>query len=162
MKIIQFPRTLAVVDIENLCGGATEVPFRQSLVRDSFLRYQRGPVMPVLALGSLAVHLCPDLLWDWLPARQIIRPGINGADLALVQVLEQEPLVKRVDRVQIWSGDGCFSEAALRLRKAGIDVEVVAVEGAISRLLSSAANRITRLAFSSEVFGESERMELAS
>jgi hypothetical protein len=41
-------------------------------------------------------------------------------------------------------------------------VEVVALEGAISRLLFTSANRITRLTFSSEAFGESERMELAS
>lgn len=144
MKTIQLPRTLAVIDIENLCGGAVYVPHLQKQIHEIFSGVQRGPTMTVLAMGPLAVRLCPTLLWEWSGTRKLIRSGVNGADSALLEVLEFEPLCKRVDRVQIWSGDGCFADVASKLRCSGIQVEVYAIEGSVSRRLAREANSLNQ------------------
>ncbi len=58
--------------------------------------------------------------------RRVTRSGPDGADLALIEVIEREAIAERFDRVVIGSGDGSFSLACHKLRSAGVAVTVVA------------------------------------
>jgi hypothetical protein len=68
-----------------------------------------------------------------------VRSGPNGADLALLEVLEREEVEGRSSRVVIGSGDGIFAEAAARLQAGGVDVTVVTRAQSLSRRLRLAA-----------------------
>ena len=82
----------------------------------------------------------------WNPARLMVRSGKDGADLALLDVLESEDVADRFDGVVIGSGDGIFAEAALGFRKAGLEVTVVSEPDALSDRLARAACRIISFA----------------
>ena len=138
-------RTFAVVDIENLCGGSVFVREHQAVVRDQFLSQERGLSLCVLACGSYAARSCPDLPWDWNPARLFVRPGVDGADSALLDVLLEDPAAARSTRVEIWSGDHIFAGAALKLRRRGAEVSVFAPAGSLSRKLEEVASRVIAL-----------------
>lgn len=138
-------RTFVVVDIENLCGGSAFVRENQAAVRDQFLSQPRGVNISVLACGSYAAESCPELAWDWNPARLFVRPGVDGADSALLDVLREDPAADRSARVEIWSGDHIFAEAALKLRRRGAEVSVFAPAGSLSRKLAGVASRVITL-----------------
>ena len=138
-------RTFAVVDIENLCGGSAFVRENQAVVRNQFLSQERGLSLCVLACGSYAARSCPELAWDWNPARLFVRSGLDGADFALLEVLRGDPAAARSARVEIWSGDHIFAPAALKLRRRGVDVTVFAPAGALSCKLAEVASRVVKL-----------------
>ena len=138
-------RTFVVVDIENLCGGSAFVRENQAAVRDQFLSQPRGTNISVLACGSYAAESCPELAWDWNPARLFVRPGVDGADSALLYVLLEDPAAARSARVEIWSGDHIFAGAALKLRRHGAEVTIFAPAGSLSRKLAEVASRAITL-----------------
>lgn len=77
-----------------------------------------------------------------MTARRLVRSGENGADLALLQVLEQESVAERYDRVVLGSGDGIFAYAAAGLQAVGVDVTVVSRSDALSRRLGFAVRDV--------------------
>src|ERR1700689_1510847 len=106
-----FPeRALHVVDIENLAGAA--IP-SLDLVSEG-----QGLYLACLGFGGAdrgvpgASHL--GLLnagLGWPHARYRVRSGKDGADLALIDVLEHENVATRFSHVVIGSGDGRFGRS---------------------------------------------------
>jgi hypothetical protein len=74
----------------------------------------------------------------WPNVRRLIRSGENGADLALLDVLESEHVPERFSTVIIASGDGIFADPAAALQTADCEVRVVCRHGALSRRLALA------------------------
>jgi hypothetical protein len=134
-----FPeRTLHVVDIENLAGAA--IP-SLALVSETQGRYLKQLVLEpddqvVMAASHLALL---DAACGWPNARYRVRSGKDGADLALLDVLEHENIAARFSHVVIGSGDGIFGRAAARLAAGGVRVTVVSRPGSLNAGLARAA-----------------------
>jgi len=137
-------RHLILVDIENLAATPSpttrEVVMVMSAVREvvpGFDEAQREVACSHHAAPTVA-YACPD-------ARHLWRSGPDGADLALLDVLENERADERFVRVTICSGDGIFASKAARLGSVGVDVTVVSLEGHLAARLRLAAHSVVLL-----------------
>lgn len=137
-------RTIHLIDIENLAG----VP-RPAQPRVEFLRQvyeDRGYLNP----GDQHVIACNHgasgaVGFGWPGGRLLQKSGEDGADLALIEVIEKENIAARFDRVVIASGDHIFAGPAARLGQAGVEVTVVTPARGISRELIRAATNAAGL-----------------
>jgi hypothetical protein len=136
-------RTLHLVDVENICGTGR--------LDSELVRTVRGLVAPesqlsgqhhwVVAASSSTSALA---LAEWPQARRVVRYGADGADLALLEVLDDE--ATRYSRVVVYSGDGIFSEPLACLAAAGLETTVVARPERLSARLRLSAHHVVLLA----------------
>lgn len=137
-------RTVYVIDIENLVGtgrpAASDVRNAAAFIRQA---------LPSEASDLVIVGSGPGALWEsycgWHDARYLIQSGPDGADLALLRVLEEENIAGRFTSVVIASGDGIFAAAASNLASSGLAVTVVSRRKSLSRRLRMAANDVVYL-----------------
>jgi len=137
-------RHLVLIDIENL--AATPSPTQQAV------RTVRASLQDLLpdfesALWVIACshHAAPTVAFEFPRARHLWRSGRDGADLALLEVLTNEPVDDRFGRVSICSGDGIFANEAARLGGAGVEVTALAREGHLAARLRLAARNVVFL-----------------
>lgn len=133
-------RRLVVVDVENVVGGAVLDAGAARLSRrivERALPLRAGD--HVIIGASHASGLESGLAWE--PARLLCRSGENGADLALLEVLEGERVADRFEKVVLVSGDGIFADAVAQLGASGVNVTVVAYADRCARRLRMAAAR---------------------
>ena len=139
-----FPgRTLHVVDAENLAGGPRCTAEQVREVRASY--EEIAGVRPGdLVVVSSSHFAAPSVWFGWGgQARHVTRSGPDGADLALIEVIEREAVAERFDRVVIGSGDGIFSMPCAALQASGVEVAVVAAtQRSLSAQLRLAARDI--------------------
>lgn len=131
-------RRLHLVDIENLIGSAR--PSRHDLFasRDAYeAQVPVGPHDHVVVACNHGLGLEAGLAWAGCRLR--LRSGADGADLALLDVIETERAAERFGMVVVGSGDGIFAEAVSRLVSTGVGVLVVSRPVALSRRLRLAA-----------------------
>jgi hypothetical protein len=132
-------RRIILVDIENLVGGGVseiEVANAALAAINPIIGNEEHDqtVIGVSHFSALASGCArPN-------ARLVMRSGKNGADLALLEVLECENIEERFGQVVLVSGDGIFTESVARLGSCGVRVTVVAREGSLSRRLRMAAS----------------------
>src|SRR5688572_29137160 len=100
-------RTIHLVDIENLIGGTTFDATTAAVVQREYGRVAGwSPDDHVVVASS---HFsAPGVWFGWSGGRRLVRSGADGADLALMNVMAQENLPARFDRVVLGSGDGIF------------------------------------------------------
>lgn len=137
-------RSVHLIDIENLLGGAL---FSEGEARAAMRRYrfvsEVGPCDHFIVASS---HFAAPATWFGCPdARRLVRSGPDGADLALIDVIEHEDLTTRFDRVVIASGDGIFAYPAAWLQRQGCQVTVVSRRDALSTRLRLAVPDIRYL-----------------
>ncbi len=137
-------RKIHLVDIENICGVARPTRCDVQSVRG---RYE---TVEGTRTGDLVVLACNhgallEVGLGWPAARLIVRSGVDGADLALLDVIQHENITARFNEVVIASGDGIFAEVAALLAERGLDVTVVSRRRALSRRLRMAAGRVRYL-----------------
>jgi hypothetical protein len=128
----RFPaRRLHLVDIENLVGD--------SLPSLSQVREAQGLYTDCLAVGPMdqvevaSSHLTlVNAAFGWPHAHYRVRSGPDGADLALLDVLQLENVARRFTHVAIGSGDHIFAEEAARLAAQGVWVTVVSRRRSLS------------------------------
>jgi hypothetical protein len=141
----RFPeRALHVVDIENLAGAAIPTLVQVNEVQDWYqTRLGFGAddqaVLAASHLGLLNAAL------GWPHARYRVRSGRDGADLALLDVLEHEDVAARFTQVVIGSGDGIFGRVAASLAARGVRVTVVSRPGSLAAGLARAAQDVVYL-----------------
>ena len=139
-------RAFTVLDLENQCGGAELVPLYAKAVRQRFDDLGlEVPCQTVLAVGTRAMTLCPDLPFLFPHARLLCRAGLNGADQCLCEVLSNESTASRSRYVVIGSGDRLFAEPARMLRDQGCTIIVVAPRGSIHHELYGVAHDVIHL-----------------
>lgn len=132
------PRTLHVVDIECLFGSTLYTP---GMVRRLVATYPAlDSATDHVVLGASCRASAVTALLGWPGSRLVWRPGQDGGDLALLEVLLGEEVERRFDRVVIGSGDGIFTAACAYLAGAGLEVGVVARQGSLSNRLRMAAH----------------------
>ena len=137
-------RTIHLVDLENLIGSSamdSEVVARLR-VRYNAVSGLTSSDLIVLATGSSAA---PAAWYSWGGARRLVRRGVNGADEALLDVIEDEELASRFARVVIASGDGIFAEACATLAERGVWVTIVGNRRSISHRLRLAVRDVRHL-----------------
>lgn len=90
-------------------------------------------------VGVLATGL------GWQGPRIVVRSGVDGADLALLDVLIEERIEERFDELVLASGDGIFADVVASLGAAGVNVTVVARSDRCSNRLRLAARHVVCL-----------------
>jgi hypothetical protein len=134
------PRTRAVhlVDADNLLG--TPVP-EPAQVRQLISRYAArvgfGPMDQVIIACSHQAFRTVG--FSWPGPQYLLRSGPDGADLALLAVLENAHIAARFRDVVIGSGDHIFAPAVTSLTAAGCKITVAARRDRLSGSLARAA-----------------------
>lgn len=133
---MEMERTLVAVDLENLVGGAdpSALVLDQAVQALATLRDSSNQVVVAAShhLAARAAWRLPWVRWRW-------RSGPDGADLALVEVLDHERVSERFAAVVLVSGDEIFAEPLAALAAAGTRTTVISSRRALSRRLRLAA-----------------------
>jgi hypothetical protein len=137
-------RQLILIDIENLTGTPSptceEVETAKAALR--LVVHGFDDAQHIVACSH---HAAPTVAFAFLRARHLWRSGPDGADLALLDVLENERVDERFERVTICSGDGIFTASTAWLAEADVDVTVVSLPGHLAARLQLAARDVTPL-----------------
>jgi hypothetical protein len=148
-------RHLILVDIENLVASPNPT-VRAVEAAATALRGALPDFDTTQLIVSCSHHAAPTVAFSFPRARHLWRSGPDGADLALLDVLNREQVDQRFEFVTICSGDGIFAASACCLAAAGVDVTVVSVKAHLSARLELAARRVLALApIASVASGES-------
>ncbi|WP_353709414.1 hypothetical protein ABRQ22_10060 [Cellulosimicrobium sp. ES-005] len=141
MNASDAPRTIRFIDIENLTGTGClcEDAVRVTQVFIDQVSPRCVGDHEVLAVSHERNAPAAFLGWNG-SAQFLLRPGHDGADLALLAELENvEFLATRYNRVVIASGDHAFAPTITALKAAGIDVLVIGPVGHVARQVRLAA-----------------------
>jgi NYN domain len=154
-------RVFHALDVENLVGTPNFSATEAGLVYGAYDR-----VAPHGAVDQLVIatsHYAAPSAWFGFPssARRLVRSGLNGADHALLEVLERESIAARFDHVILGSGDGIFAFAAAALQRAGCGVTVVTRRSALSRHLRLAVRDVRYLDLGSSASVIDHRLSVA-
>jgi hypothetical protein len=137
-------RHLVLIDIENLTS--TPSPTREEVemvtiaLRDVVHGFDQAQ-----RIVACSHHAAPAVAFAFPPARHLWRSGRDGADRALLDVLENERVDERFACVTICSGDGIFAAMAASLALADVEVTVVSLEGQLAARLELAARDVVLL-----------------
>jgi len=141
--VAPHPRTLHLVDIENLLGEAHRGAVATGSVLDRYLAAAAWHAGDQTFVAGQARHVAAVSFDSPVPLRGLIAyPGKDGADRRLLETDRAERIAERFDRVVIGSGDGIFAELARTLRRSAVRVWVVSSPESLSRWLASAATRV--------------------
>ncbi len=137
-------RSFHLVDVENLICGQS---FTAADVAATAAVYQAvaGVAASDLVVVSSSHHTALATWFGWKNARRVVRSGPDGADLALLNVLDTENVGVRFDRVVIASGDGIFARPAAQLQAQGVVVTIVSRPDSLSRELAFAVRDVRYL-----------------
>jgi hypothetical protein len=139
-------RRLVLIDIENVAGGTItvceQVHDAQAALTGA-LALDDGVDHIVVACGRDSAT-CTGFAWEG-NRRFVFRPGIDGADLKLLEILETENIADRYSEVLLVSGDGIFTDAVATLERQKVAVTVVSRPEALSRRLRLAASNTINL-----------------
>lgn len=132
-------RRLVLVDIENVVGGAVHTTEEALWARKEVQSMIGVRDMDQVVVGTSHIGLFPTFA-AWSDSRLVVRSGENGADLALLDVMESENIHQRFEELVLISGDGIFTEEVSRLGAFGVRVTVVGHHEGVSKRLSMAAS----------------------
>ncbi len=134
-------RRLVLVDIENVVGGAVLHCGHVTWAKAQIRKVIEIDPQDQIVIGTSHIGLLP-IGCAWPNRRYVVASGPDGADLALLAVLD-ENIANRFDEVVIVSGDGIFSQAVSRLTCAGVTVIAVGhLDGFSSRLRIAATRSV--------------------
>lgn len=143
-----IPRTYLVVDLDNICGGCRNLsPSAVAYMAKNLLGglanagIDLDNLMTTIAFGVEAVYREPAFLnaWPNSPRPRLLQGhGLDGADERILNVLNNDPALRRSRAVVIASGDHIYSAAIDNLNKLGIDTIVASHSGSLSEKLKIA------------------------
>jgi hypothetical protein len=132
-------RTLIIVDIENAAGTPLPTPADCEQIRWLVEEFAGdGEFQVIVACSHLAAR---QVAFNWTGSRHLWASGEDGADKALLEVIADENVGRRFQRVVLVSGDGIFADAVAWLGAQGVVVEVLSRRDSLSRRLRMAATR---------------------
>lgn len=139
------PRTLHVIDVENLASSAAPSAADVALIERRYRETAGVGASDHVVLATRAAA-APGAWFGWSLARRLVCSGCDGPPALLCQTLLNEDVANRYDRVVIGSGNAALAEAAARLQAAGVEVTVVARSGrSVSKRLKFAVRDIRLL-----------------
>jgi hypothetical protein len=128
------PRSLHLIDVENLAGTATPDPVQARHLQGRYLLLVGVSTGDQVVIASSHLALKTAGCW-WAGARYLVR---SGPDLALLDLAGHEHISERFSQVTIASGDGIFAPVAASLAVAGCQVSVISRRTGLSRQLALA------------------------
>ena len=138
LRSLELDRRFIVVDLENIVGGAVLSRDAASWAREQILESigirESDHVVIATAHNGIVNSGCA-----WPAARLVPRSGESGADLALLEVLDED-IEQRFAEVIVVSGDGIFAEAVAKLGGQNVKTTVVGVVGCTASTLRLAAH----------------------
>lgn len=138
-------RRLVLVDIENVAGGGLRTAAAAAWARgvvDAAIPAAPGEHVIV---GVSSVDGLFHAKNSWPQARVVLGLGRDGADHALLEVLDHENVGARFSNVVIASGDGIFAEAAAELARQGVTVTAFGWRRGMASRLRLAASDVAFL-----------------
>jgi hypothetical protein len=138
------PRTLHVVDADNLTAGPTEY---QCVADEAARGYREAADVrdgDLVIVGSV-LRSAAVTAFAWPGARLLRTTGTDAVDRLLLDDLAPTMVVGRFERVVLGSGDGIFAARLAQLRAAGVRIEVVAPAGAVMWRLFPVAKHVRRI-----------------
>jgi hypothetical protein len=137
-------RHLILIDIENMAATPSPTGEDVEAVVEALRKAVPGfdDDQKIVACSHHAAQTVP---FAFPAARHLWRSGPDGADLALLDVLENERVDKRYERVTICSGDGIFAATAAWLAGAGAEVTAVSLLGHLAARFELAARHVALL-----------------
>ncbi|PWN01322.1 NYN domain-containing protein [Nocardioides silvaticus] len=136
-------RRLVLIDIENVVGGL--------VLHERAAGHARCSIEEAVGtrpMDQVVVATChkgyPHVAWTWPSARRLVRSGQDGADLELLDVLDEE-VADHFEHVVLVSGDGIFTDAVTALERSGVRVTIAARRGHLSGRLRLAASEVVYL-----------------
>jgi hypothetical protein len=151
-------RALHLIDLENLAGGPW---VSADAITATWAAYRGGvPVNPSdhVVVGSSSIFA--KKAWFVLPATGVqrrVRDGRDGGELSMLEDFDLPTYATRFPRLVIASGDGIFTETAMRARDHGMHVHLVLGHGLPARALLDAVATRAKLRL-----GVAESMHLAA
>jgi hypothetical protein len=138
----QLGRVLHLVDVENLVGSADFSIEDAARVHAAYERV--APVGSINQLILATSHRAAPSAWFGFPtgARRLVQSGPDGADLALLEVVQTESVAARFQHVVLGSGDGIFAFMVAGLQAKGCGVTVVSRQESLSRELRLAVRDV--------------------
>jgi hypothetical protein len=137
-------RAIHFLDVENLVGAPLPLAVDVEATRRAY--EQAVPIGPRDLVVVATSHVAALPVWrSWPDARRLLRSGPDGADLALLQAIENEDVGRRFNRVVVGSGDGIFAEPCARLQAEGCKLTVVSRARSLSRALRFAVRDVRLL-----------------
>lgn len=143
-------RCLVLIDIENLAG--TPNPTTREVVRVMDALHDALPIPDRAHCVVACSHHAAKAVSFAIPSvRHLWRSGRDGADLALLSVLNDERVEERFEYVIVCSGDGIFAARVAQLALSNVNVTVASLRGYLSARLELAARRIVLLELPSDI-----------
>jgi hypothetical protein len=137
------PRRLHLIDIENLVGNSRPPSLNAvRRMRDMYADHLAFGAMDQVVVAASCYAALESAAFGWPHARYRAWYGVDGADLALLDVLRHEDIAERFTDVAIGSGDHLFATEAKRLADRGVHVTVVSWRCCLSRRLAEAADDV--------------------
>lgn len=139
-------RAVHLIDAENLLGGPN-APGNAIDQLWSVYRYGIPSTPSDQYFWASSQRLARNAV-GILPAqglRVLVRDGKDGADDALIDMVDMGHLARRYERLVIASGDGKFADVAVAARDAGLHVHLVTGISDCSRRLNRMASTRARL-----------------
>jgi hypothetical protein len=130
-------RRLVLVDVENVVAGACLTAELSEWARELITAAVELRPTDQVVIGT-SHHGLLHVACGWPDVRYVVRSGSDGADLALLRVLDEQ-VAKRFDQVVVVSGDRIFAEAVRGLAAQGVAVTVAAFACCLSAALREAA-----------------------
>jgi hypothetical protein len=137
-------RQLILIDIENLTGTPSPTCDDVEMAKAA-LRLVVPEFDDAQHIVACSHHAARTVAFAFPRARHLWRSGPNGADLALLDVLENERVAERFERMTICSGDGIFAASAAWLAEADVDVTIISLPGHLAARLQLAARYVALL-----------------
>lgn len=131
-------RGIHLIDIENLAGHSALTSASARWAAENYrneVDFEDGDIVVVAASHRNAFAAAA----AFPGARLLLGSGPDGADRRLLEVMREESLEVRFDRLIIGSGDGIFSSEAARLA-AHMHVTAVGLPGHVSPRLRMASH----------------------
>lgn len=133
-----------LLDLDNLVG--TPNPSREEVEQTMAQLKDLIPDFDRFAVTYACCHLAAKVAAPVLMGhRGFWRSGTDGADLALVDVIDADRLAHRSKETLICSGDGIFVDSVVALTSQGVRVTVVARAGSLNSRLRLAAHQVIEL-----------------
>ena len=145
-----IPRAYLVCDLDNLCFGCCNVSpemivYAANSLLDGLTRagINLKNSLTAVAYGVEAKYRNPAFLTAWpnSPRPRLLQGnGVNGADERILDVLKNDPGLRRSQTVIVASGDGIYSGAVDDLNALGIKTIVASYPKALSAKLKIACS----------------------
>ena len=136
-------RQIHLVDIDNLTGGPTKDPFIHRQVREWY-DFHSDRQERDLCFVAASHYSAFSATKAWAGAKMIWASGVDGADLALIRIVEETSFLN-IRRVCLGSGDWIFKFAFSPFLKMDVNLAICCREDSFSKSLHRFTDDVTFL-----------------